>query len=161
MEETCDLLNDFDLFHCLFKPLSEQTAKVKERLSFAPDDYLKWCNVCAGGDLQVCELLGEDGLDKDTGLKFSTFEEYEKEGKDAGLSEEYYIFAVSNFGDYFCFKKTTDGTKDNGVYQWGLHEGEIVLIWDNFADWFDEQVKSWVDMIADDELDAIPAKLMD
>lgn len=161
LENSCELLCRFDLYHLLFKPLMSSSLKTAERFAFASDEYLKWCKFCAGGDLQVCELLGEKGLDKDTGLRYSTFDEYEQESREAGLPEDYFVFAVANFGDYYCFRKSSDGTKDENVYQWGVHEGKVVLIWDSFSNWLSEQVNTWTEMIADDELDPIELKLED
>ena len=161
LESTCEMLGRFDLYHLLFKPVLESSLKAVKRFSFAPFEYRKWCGVCAGGDLQVCEFLGESGYDKDTGIRYGTYDEYEEESRKAGLPGEYFVFAVANFGDYYCFRNSSDGTEDGKVYQWGVHEGEVVLIWDCFSDWLSEQVNTWVEMIADDELEPIALKLED
>ena len=161
LENSVEMLCRFDLYHLLFKPLMSSSLKTVQRFEFAPDDYLKWCRFCGGGDLQVCELLGEKGIDKDTGVRYGTFDEYEKESREAGLPEDYYVFAVANFGDYYCFRKSSNDTKDENVYQWGIHEGEVVLVWESFSDWLSEQVNTWAEMIADDELDPVELKLED
>ena len=161
LEDSMDKLVRFELYHLLFKPSMTTAMHAAERFAFAPEDYLKWIRFCAGGDLQVCEFLGETGVDKDTGVRYGTFDEYEKEAKKAGLPAEYHVFAVANFGDYFCFRSPADGSRDACVHQWGLHEGEEVLYWDSFADWLSEQVTNWVEMIADDELDPIGLKVED
>ena len=159
LEKTCELLNQFDLYHLLFKQPISVALNPGPLMSSAPEDYKKWSKLCAGGSLQVCELLGERGVDTTTGLTYEKFDEYEEAGRTAGLPAEYLVFAVANFGDYYCFHMPADGSKDDRVYQWGLDEGEFVLYWDSFSDWLSEQVDSWVEMIADDELDPIGFKL--
>ena len=161
LEDAINKLSRFDMYHLLFKPLMSSVLHTAERFSFAPEEYLQWSNYCAGGDLQTIEFLGEKGFDKETGVKFGTFDMYVQDGKIAGVSSEYAIFAVANFGDFFCFRKTSDETRDSAVYQWGTHEEDVVLVWDSFADWLSDQVNIWVNMIAENELDPIGLKMED
>ena len=159
LENACEKLCRFDMYHMLFKPVMSASLRTATRFAFAPKDYLKWCTLCAGGSLQTCELLSEKSEDKETGFELETYDEYEEQSREGGLPPEYHVFAVANFGDYFCFRKSMDGTPDTCVYQWGLDEGRVVLIWDSFSDWLSEQVDNWVEMIADGELDPIEFKL--
>ncbi len=161
LEDACEKLCRFDMYHLLFRPSMSASLRTAERFVSAPADYLKWSRLCGGGSLQICEMLGEKGVDPDTGLAYETYDEYEAQSREAGLPPEYRVFAVANFGDYFCFRNSADGALDSCVYQWGLDEGEVVLIWDSFSDWLSEQVDTWVEMIADGELDPIEFKLED
>lgn len=161
LEEACDRLGRFELYHLLFKPTMTDKLHTAEQFAFAPKDYLKWTQLCAGGSLQICELFGVRGEDRETGLKYGRYDAGQREAEKAGLPAGYHVFAEANFGDYYCFREPSDGTRDDCVYQWGLHEGEVVLVWDSFSDWLAEQVNMWVEMIADDELDPIGYKMED
>lgn len=158
LEDIFEKLSRFDLYHLLVSQSSSDPCSGAEWLKQAPEDYLDWIDICGGGSLQICELLGENTIDIDTELPLESYGEYEKSARDDELPDGYHIFAVADFGDYYCFKVSGDETADPKVYQWGLHEGEFVYVWDSFSEWLSEEVAIWVDMIETNVLTEIPMK---
>lgn len=82
-----------------------------------------------GSGMGLFELLAGDDEDETLCLTDTDDEDFRDEH---GLPENYLAFAKSGTGSFYCVDKEKE-TKS--IYEWDEDEGEVIEVWDNFAEW--------------------------
>ena len=158
MKENINLLNEFDIFHCLLAGSQDRAAKVRKRISNLPEDFLKWLLVCDGGILFDTVLLTTKSHDADSGLYFYTYGDFfnAELRQKINIPDNWFVFAIAVHDDVFFFDMTK---KDGKVYQWDIEEKTIYASWFTFEDWLSDQIHEAVGLIAERLIPPINIKM--
>jgi hypothetical protein len=151
MHENTQFLNQYDIYHCLLAGNSERTKAVKKRVSYLPEDFQKWLEVCDGGKLFDTVLLTTKTHDDDLDLDFYTYGFFSNAEmrQNMNLSKDWFIFAFAVHNDLFFFDIEK---KDGQVYQWDIEENTIYAFWSTFEDWLSDQIHEAISLIANEQL---------
>ena len=149
--EDIEMLNKFDLFHCLLAGGINRANAVKQYAPGLPLDFLSWLEVCDGGMLFDTTMLTTKSYDADLDLEFETYGDFynPKIRQSVNLPDDWFIFAITvHQGVYFFDLRKNDGK----VYQWDVEEQEIYAEWETFDNWLRDQIHEAVGLISDDLL---------
>ena len=153
MNEFVKCLNEFDIYHCLLAGNEDSADAVKKRITGLPDDFLKWLEVCDGGDFFFDITILTTKSDE-----FETYDDYPSADirRDRHLSDDWFVFAKAIHSDVFFFDMSK---KDGQVYQWDAEHLKIHASWATFEDWLISELNEALELIAEGELEPLGIKM--
>ena len=119
-----------------------------------PEQLKEFLKIFDGGLLFTTTMLSMRDQEAGKFNRLLTFGEINDPAfkKENGIPEEIVIFAMTNYGNYYCY---VSGEKEGWVYEWEAGENALLVKWDSFAQWLDEQIDFAVSLIRDDLLDPV------
>jgi hypothetical protein len=158
MAESIQILEEFDVFHCLLAGSSDVANAAKKRIPDLPDDFFAWLEVCDGGLLFDTHMLTSKKRKDELGAEFYTFKDFANDElrQEFNLSSDWFVFAVAVHSDVFFFDTSK---KDGKVYQWDVEEDVLYMEWNSFADWLSDQIHEAVEEIANENLMPLSIKM--
>ncbi len=115
-----------------------------------PEQVKSWYKLFNGGYLFDTTFLSTAQVDWDIPLKLLTFSMLDDDSlrKKIELPKRFIVFAISSFGDIYCF--SSDGS--NEIIQWSVQEHTVVEKWSNFALWLNQEISTAIELIGEDVL---------
>ena len=149
-------LLEYKKYFSLLKSETDTYKKIYDCIGDMPNQLKGWFNLFNGGLLFDISMFSTRDKEKGKFNRILTFAEVNSPEfkKENGIPEEIACFAMTNYGDYYCYSKERN---DECIYQWDAEECSIVLKWDSLSEWLDEQIDFAVSLIQDGLLNPINA----
>jgi hypothetical protein len=158
MIDNISRLEMFDIFHCLLASNENVGNEIANEYNIKNEELRKWLKYCDGGLLFDTVVLSKQAYDEENDMEFDSYEDYNKDKEKYDLDEKYFIIGFRSYGDIICINMAEDNSK---IYLLNIETGEFDQTWDSFTDWLAEEIDEGIQLIADDILDPIEAKLED
>ena len=158
MAENIQILEEFDVFHCLLSGSPEVANAAKKRIPDLPNDFLAWLEVCDGGMLFDTTMLTSKAHDSELGVDFYTYKHFvdSEVRQELNILDDWFVFAIAVHSDIFFFDNKK---KDGKVYQWDVEDEVLYMEWETFEDWLNDQIHEAIDLIADEQLMPLSIKV--
>lgn len=128
-EAYCDLLNG-DL------ALYSQPSTLFEQM---PQQLKEWINIFDGGLLFSITMFLMRDKEPDKHNCLIHFDDINdcvfKE--QSGIHPSLVCFAMTNYGNYYCY---VPSERSECVYEWDIEQSALILKWNSFAEWLNEQI---------------------
>lgn len=114
--------------------------KVFESLGKMPKQLKEWLKIFDGGELFSVSMFFAD-IKKGEEKKLLTYEEVNsvKFKEENGIPQEIQCFAMTNYGNYYCF---ANDDEEECIYEWDCERCGLIIKWDSFAEWLNEQIEN-------------------
>ena len=111
---------------------------------FVPQQIKYLYKLYNGGYLFDTVLLSTEDFDDLTGNRLLNMQQINDRCHiDCDLPKNYIVFAVSSFGDIYCF----DTSGSNEIIQWSIIERKIVYQWSSFNIWLNNDITTAIELI--------------
>ena len=125
-----------------------------EQVGKMPEQLKQWLKLFDGGLLFTVSMFSTRQQAKDSFSRILTFAEINSPEfkKQNGIPEEIVCFAMTNYGNYYCY---VTGETGEAVYEFDTNENALILKWDSFAQWLDEQIDFSESLIRDELIEPV------
>lgn len=128
--------------------------KTHDRVGNMPSQLKEWLKIFDGGLLFTTSMFSTRDKEKGKFNRILTFAEVNSPEfkKENGIPEEIVCFAMTNYGNYYCYVSSEDG---ECVYEWDAEQNALTVKWDSFSEWLGEQIEFAESLIQDELLDPL------
>lgn len=137
-------------------PSNKKTIKeVKKRLNKdLPSQFEKWLEYYDGGFLFSIQMFYTSSKIKKQYSSALTYKEVnsKKFAKKMGIPLDIKCFAMTNYGNYYCF--AIDEDKEM-IYEWDNQKAGLIVKWNSFTDWLKEMIDNGESDIKDNLISKI------